>query len=289
MKWIFKLFKISLFVCNAFYFFISIGILIAATFIYLNPNQINELIKSEYSTQYLEFIYLLVVFSIFLIIVGFIGCTGILNDKCWILFIYFVFLFIIFGIQFTSAIYIYLKSSNYFKEFGNKIKNAIKFKYGFSTIHSQALDYLHINFKCCGWNSPKDWQESSYLEPNFAREQSNVNVITLSPIFIHKIPNSCCVNNYDYTCVSMHKFHEVGCENIFTTYFNKIESNCAWIFVFLFLFQLILLVLSLYLMFILLITNRKSDKTNDNEETQEENSQDENQDDERMYITSYYL
>ncbi len=285
MKWIYKLFKTGLFICNTFYFLIGIGLLITAAFIYINPSQINEFVKSEYQTQYLEFIYLLVFVSVFLILVGFIGCTGILNDKCWILFIYFIFLFIIFGFQFTGAIFIYLKSSNYFKDFGNRIKNAIKFKYGTSTVHTQVLDFLHSKFKCCGWISPKDWQDSTYFETNFLNTAKE-NVITHSPDFLFKIPNSCCVNSCHLTRVSIQNFHEVGCENIVTNHYNKFESYLAWIFVLLFLFQLILLVLALYLMFILLITNRKSSKSDSKED---ENNLDENQDDERMYITSYYL
>ena len=288
MKWIFKLFKLSLFICNTFYFFIGIGLLITATFIYLNPNQINELVKAEYQSQYLDVIHLMVFFSVFLMMVGFIGCTGILNDKCWILFVYFAFLFTIFGLQFTGAIYIYLKSSGFFKDFSAKIKNVIKFKYGSSVVHSQAIDYLHINFKCCGWSSPKDWRDSSYLDMNYTHDIQDT-VITKYPNFVYKIPNSCCVDNYDFRCVSLHKFHEVGCENIVSGYYNKIESNAAWIFVFLFLFQLILLVLSLYLMFILLITNRTSGKSESSNNTDESNARDESQDDERMYITSYYL
>ena len=285
---LFKSFKLILFVFNTFYFLIGIGFLILRAFIYLNPNQINELLKVEYAKEYNEWVYILIAFAIFSIIVGLIGCTGILNEKNWILFLYFSLLFTIFGLLFTASVYIYIKSVNYFEEFRNKILNAIRHKYGSSSVHSFALDYLQYNFKCCGWYSPKDWMDSSYTDQRYPLRKIN-NVITISPDFTYKIPHSCCVNNYDLTCVSMNKFHEVGCENIIRSYFRQIELYIVWIMTFLNLFQLILMILSLYLMFTLFILKKSGNKKDDTSSQMTESNIDTNDDDNNMFITSYYL
>lgn len=241
------------------------------------------------------------------------------NRKSWILFVYFSLLFSIFGLQFTGAVYLYVKSINYFKEFKNRILYAIKYQYGQSAVHSRALDYLHYNFKCCGWNSPKDWIDSNYIDPKYTFK-TNENVITVSPSFVYKIPHSCCVNNYDLTCVLMHKFHEIGCESIVKSYYLKIEIYVAWSIAFLNLFQLVLLVLSLYLLCMIFFDKQKATKYTHSQNTdgystssssassfngyesfnqatnnttnanhiQQNNSQN-NQDLNQLYMTSYYL
>lgn len=289
MRWVFKLFKLCLFVFNTFYFLLGLGLLIGSSFLYLNPNQINELIKAEYGKEYLELMYFVIAFSIFLLIVGFIGCTGILSEKSWILFVYFSFLFTIFGLQFTGAVYLYVRSINYFKEFKNRMLHAIKHQYGQSAIHSRALDYLHYNFKCCGWTSPKDWTDSSYIDPKYTFK-TNDNVITISPSFVYKIPHSCCVNNYDLTCVLMHKFHEVGCENIVKGYYMKIEIYVAWTIAFLNLFQLILLVLSLYLLCMIFFDKKDEADSKSNSNAYETfDANDDEEDPNHLYMTSYYL
>lgn len=286
MHWVIKLFKLCLFAFNTFYFLIGIGVLIGTAFLYLNPNQINDFIKVEYGNEYLQLVYCLICFATFLILVGFIGCTGILSERNCLLFVYFGLLFGIFCIQFIGAVYLYLKSINYFKGFQNRILSAIKYQYGSSSVHSQAIDYLHYNFKCCGWYSPKDWMDSSYLDPKYMFKTSE-NVITISPISVYKIPHSCCVNNYDLTCVLMHKYHEVGCEKIVKSYYNQIELYFAWIVAFLNIFQLILLVLSLYLLCMVFfdrkIRNNKFSSSSSDEVGERDS------DDDRLYINSYYL
>ncbi len=260
MKWIFKLFKVSLFILNSFYFLFAIALLIFTAFIYINSNELNDFIKVEYASEYIEFIYGLIIFSGFLLLVGFLGCSGILNEKTWLLTVYFCLLFFIFSIQFVGAIYLYVTSINYFNSFKSKVLYAIKHQYGSSTVHSKTIDYLHYKLKCCGWYSPRDWQDSSYIDPkSLIKTKHHDNVITGSQAFPLKIPHSCCVNNYDFTCVLMHKFHEVGCEKNLLAHYKHIEVSIAWLLAFLNLFQLILLILSLYLL-CMVIFNKKTEK-----------------------------
>ena len=283
MEYVYKFFKICLFVFNTFYFLIGIGMILIAAFLYFSPNQLNELIKADFGMQYMNLIYFLMIFGIFLIFVGFVGCTGILSEKGLILFSYFTLLFIIFALQFSGAVYFYIKSVDYFKLFQGKVLQAIKSQYANSPVHTRALDFMHYNYKCCGWNSPRDWINSSYIDPKYAfksNEQLPANLNINSPynsIIVYKIPHSCCVSNYDLTCVIMHKFHEVGCENIIKNYYKQIEIYVAWAMASLNIFQLLLLVLSLYLICILFFEKKPSFKRKLKE------------DDDRLYMTSYYL
>jgi hypothetical protein len=296
MRWLFKLFKISLFTLNTFYFLLGILVLISSACLYVNPNQINELIKIEYGTEYMQLIYGMIGFSLFLNLVGLIGCTGILHEKYWILLIYFSLLFAIFGFQFFAAIYIYMQSVNYFQTFKEKILQAIKFKYGTSAVHSRALDYMHHSFKCCGWNSPKDWFESNYVDPKFVFKTNQENVITIAPTHFYKIPHSCCVNNYDLTCVLMHKFHDIGCESILNAYYNRIEIWIAWLLAILNVFQLVLLVLALYLLCMIFFnqrnfnsSSRKSSSLNVDRNDLNSIEEEDLNDNDKIFMTSFYL
>jgi hypothetical protein len=257
MEFIYKGFKICLFLFNAFYFLIGIGIITTAVFLYFNTSQINDLIKADHGEQYLKIIYFLLIFGTFLIFVGFLGCSGVLSEKSWLLFVYFSILFLIFALQFTGAIYIYMMSFDYYKQFQDKIMDAIQNQYGTSQVHTRAIDYLHYNYKCCGWKSPNDWLNSTYLDPKYtfkSEEKLPSNLFTVSPynsLYVYKIPSSCCAINYDLTCVIMHKFYEVGCETIVKIYYKQLEVYVAWSLAFMNLFQLVLLLLSLYTICIL--------------------------------------
>jgi hypothetical protein len=300
MYWIFKLFKLCLFALNTFYFLFGMLLLIGVACLYLNPNQLNDLIKVEYSAEYMHLLCGVVGFALLLNIVGLVGCTGILNEKCWVLFVYFSLLFGIFGCQFMTAVYLYVQSVNYFAEFRDKILEAIRNKYGTSAVHSRALDYMHYSFKCCGWHSPRDWLESNYIDPKYAFK-TNENVITVSPVAFYKIPHSCCVSNYDLTCVLWHKFHDFGCESILKQYYNQLEIYIAWVLAFFNLFQLTLLVLSLYLLCMVFFTKRTEvvSKSRRNEENQsvievldddfDDEYDDEDRHDEKIFMTSFYL
>lgn len=311
MKLVFQIFKLCLFTFNTLYFLVGIGLLIGSTFIYLNPNQLNDYFKLEYGNEYLQLIYFFNGFGIFLILVGFLGCTGILSEKIWIIFIYFSFLFAIFAFQFIGSVILYIKSVNYFQNFATRILNAIKFEYVESGVHARAIDYMHSQFKCCGWYSPKDWAESNFIDPKYTlktQEKDYINAITISPVYLYKIPHSCCVNTYDLTCLLMYKFHEVGCERIMKYYYQMIELYLAWTLAFLNMFQLVLLVLSLYLLCMMFFDNdlkmgKSSTKWNfrifkkENEYSDEDYECDDaddykeirNRERDQIYMTSYYL
>jgi hypothetical protein len=277
-----------LFLFNTIYFFVGIGFLLLAAFLYLNPSHINDLIKADYGKQYLQLIYTLLILSTFLTFVGFVGCSGILTEKSWLLFMYFTLLFLIFGFQFFVAVYLYIRSVDYFRDFSGKLVYSIRNLYGSSATHTRAIDYIQFSFQCCGWHSPKDWLNSTYVNPSYSAGDAKsvpqlITKSSLNLIIASKIPYSCCVSNFDQTCIMMNKFHEIGCETIIKSYYNQIEIYVAWTMAFLNIFQLVLLVLSLYLLCILFFErNSPSSKSSDiygNEE----------QDNDRLYITSYYL
>ena len=121
---------------------------------------------------------------------------------------------------------------------------------------------MHYKFKCCGWYSPNDWLNSTYIDPKYAfklSEPTPLNFHTVSPynsLVPYKIPHSCCVMNYDLTCILMHKFHEVGCDTIFQIYYQRLEIYIAWVMALLNLFQLTLLVLALYLICMIFVQKK---------------------------------
>lgn len=108
MKYLYKFFRICLFVLNTMYFLISIGFIITALFLYFSSNQMNEFLKVDDAGLYIKIIYFLLLFGLFLMFVGFFGCIAILSEQSWILTIYFSMLFLIFALQFSGAIYLYV-------------------------------------------------------------------------------------------------------------------------------------------------------------------------------------
>lgn len=273
MQFVLKCFRICLFVFNFFYFLFGIGFLITALYLHFSPTRINELIKLEFGMQHDRLVYLLVGLAIFSLLVGLIGCSGILSKKSWLLFVYFVCLFIIFGLQFAAAIYLNAKSLDYFNDLTQKLIEIINTKYGAQVVYTQAIDYIQSRFLCCGWHSPKDWFNSSYLSPNYKQNMlpASYNIINEdSAVFTnsnrtfklvmpskktfliaYKIPESCCEGQYDLNCVLKNRYHELGCKNFVSNYFKQIEVSIAWVMAFLNLFQLVLLVLSLYFLCII--------------------------------------
>ena len=270
LKFVLKFFEIFLFVINTFYFLIAIGFIVAALILYFNTNDLNELIKEDFGRAYSTLINSLLVYGLFLLFVGFIGCAGILSENKWILFVYFSLLFLVFLIQFGSAILLHILSVDYFNLFQESIVKAIKSQYGISPVHTKALNYMHYEFKCCGWTAPSDWEHSDYIDPKHAfksNEQQPLNLYTVSPynsMMPYKIPHTCCVTNYDLTCIIMHKFHEIGCKNMLKSYYNEIELKIVFMMILLNLFQLIILVMVLYLISIIFF-----DKKNDTYSNQE--------------------
>jgi hypothetical protein len=289
MRFIYNSFKAALFVSNALYFLISLGSIMFAVFLHFNPNQINEMIKEDFGELYIRLIYFFLLFGFFLFFVGIFGCIGVMTEKTWILTIYFGILFAIFSLQFSGAIYLYVlgiiivffqfffniffnfsnlifnfqKGADYFKQFESKVIHAIKYEYGKSQVHTRALDYIHYQFKCCGWFSPNDWLNSTYLDPKYAfkaHDPKPLNSFTSSPyssLIPYKIPHSCCVINYDLTCILMHKFHENGCDETLKFYFNKGEAYTVSVLALLNLYQLVLLVLALYVICMLFVEKRR--------------------------------
>lgn len=292
----YKFFKTCLFIFNSFYFLIGGSIITVAVFLYFNTSQINDLIKADYGEQYSKLIYFLLIFATFLILVGFMGCLGVLSEKSWLLFVYFSILFLIFALYFSGAVYIYIMSFDYFKQFQSKIMHAIRHKYGTSPVHTRAIDYIHYNYKCCGWTSPNDWLNSSYIDPKYTFKSNEIlpsNLFTVSPynsLYVYKIPHSCCVINYDLTCVMMHKFYEVGCENILKIYYSQIEVYVAWILALLNFFQLVILLLTMYTTCILFFDKNIYFKSEfGGQRMEEDEEQDEDEHDHHLYMTSCYL
>jgi hypothetical protein len=130
--------------------------------------------------------------------------------------------------------------------------------YGKSSTHTLAIDFIHRRFKCCGWTSPYDWFESLYIDQNQFKKasiNSDPKLVTKSSSFLnnymYKVPQSCCVNEFEYECVLHHKFHEIGCESSIKIYYKQLETYAIWTLALLTVLQLVLLLLALYVMCIL--------------------------------------
>jgi hypothetical protein len=274
-SYIFKLFQTCLLIFNTFYFLIGIAFVLVSISFYINTTNFNELIKQNHSNEYYLLLYGLVTCGFIYVSVGLIGCVGGVKRNLCLIFIYFTLLLIIFSLQFTLCVCIYLKSNDFFDKFLKKFNDSIKLYYGANNLHTKAIDQIQSQFKCCGWLSPQDWFYSVYDARHNARPSPISQITTTRYVssnlqmngqlfnleLLNKIPYSCCLSEFESDCVLMNKFYEIGCERPLKIYYQQIEIYTIWLLACLTILQLVLLILSLYLLCISW-ANKKHNKNN---------------------------
>ena len=251
MGFVYKLFQITLLIFNVFYFLIGLASILSVIAFNVNSNALHELIKELYSIKYKKFIFCLIFYGFTLLTTGLLACYGILRKSKSLLIIYFILLFLIFVFQFISCLIVYLDSNDFINDFLTELNRLMITEY---KKNANAINYIQQNFKCCGIKSPSDWLQSNYVNPTYY--QSN----KLGKIEPYRIPQSCCDNEFEFNCVLMNKYHEVGCETRIKFYFKGIESYFIWALSFMTILQLILLLLTLYLVCLSLINNKRNIK-----------------------------
>uniref|UniRef100_H3AGV6 Tetraspanin n=1 Tax=Latimeria chalumnae TaxID=7897 RepID=H3AGV6_LATCH len=106
--------------------------------------------------------------GIFTMMMGFLGCLGALQQTKWLLGCYFVCLFLLFGAQVVVGVLIYTQRSS-LREFVSTYVNELITNYntedGYEA-REETWDFVQIQFQCCGWKSPVDWEKNEVLKAN---------------------------------------------------------------------------------------------------------------------------
>lgn len=251
MSFFYVLFQTSLLVFNTFYFIIGIGSIICAILFNLNSTPLIEFIKDIYKREYKAFDFGLIFYGFSLLITGLLACYGILKKSRFVLVFYFFLLFLIFIFQFTCCLYIFFQSNSFFEFFSSKLYEKMMKEYSTKKFYAYSIDYIQKTYQCCGVKEPQDWIQSNYMSSSYKSEEAlaSKNFVSNSNLsFIYKIPQSCCINEFENNCVlSVDKYYEIGCELLLREKFEKNKSYIIFTLSLLTILQLILLLLALYL------------------------------------------
>lgn len=146
-------------------------------------------------------IFLLVV-GIFLFIVGFLGCCGILRESKCLLVLFFCVLLLILVAEISAAVWAYTNKDGFESLVKENVKKTVSDEYGDDSTKSQAFDYIQNHLQCCGGSSPTDWQANSHAS------KDKVFDMTKSSSGLYKIPKSCCKSFPNDACKKLAE--EVG-------------------------------------------------------------------------------
>lgn len=160
--------------------------------------------------------YILIGFGAFVFLVGFCGCCGAIRRSKCLLGFYILFLLIVCGGELAVGIYVVIFQSDAEDKLNTGLEKSIKEHYG--TTLKSAWDLVQKELKCCGGNSHKEYENSTW-----AREQTSG----------VKLPVSCCKLNADGNpinetlCTSAQdEFYSQGCKAELK---NWIDDNSLYV------------------------------------------------------------
>lgn len=128
-------------------------------FLAMIPNAPSEL------TQVLNVGYLLIALGGLLVIIGFLGCCGALQESKCMLMLFFIIVMLIFLAEVVGAIVLLALRpllNSLIVKFGIVAVDNIKTDYGINKDITGLWDTTMSTFKCCGFNNYTDFTNSSY-------------------------------------------------------------------------------------------------------------------------------
>ncbi|CAG5115731.1 unnamed protein product [Candidula unifasciata] len=120
--------------------------------------------------------YILIGFGAFVFLVGFSGCCGAIRSSKCLLAFYIFFLLVVFAGELAAGIYVAVFKNDINSKLNQGLAESIKKNYKDKL--TTAWDSVQVELKCCGGNSYKDYENSTW-----ANETGSV------------IPDSCCTQN----------------------------------------------------------------------------------------------
>lgn len=127
--------------------------------------------------------YGLVAIGGFVLIVGFIGCCGALQESKCLLVTYFIFLFVVLGAELTIGILAVIYREQLLESLGEQLSNKLRHYYTAKDheAFTQAIDYTQVKFNCCGIHNASEYVDSTW------EKDSRGGSTTFT------VPKTCCV------------------------------------------------------------------------------------------------
>jgi len=114
-------------------------------------------------------------------IIGAIGCCGVVKEKKWLLLLYSFLVMMIFILEIASGIMAYSQRDEVISKIENAVNTTIENDYGEKDKEklTKAVDKAQQELKCCGVKSPSDWKKSNWYKNTGKKASENY-------------PESCC-------------------------------------------------------------------------------------------------
>ncbi|XP_072374891.1 CD151 antigen-like [Scyliorhinus torazame] len=169
--------KYLLFIFN-FFFWLAGGVVMAVGIWTLAEK--NDYISLLSSSTYAAAAYILVVAGVIVMLTGILGCCATFKERRDLLRVYFALLLFIFVLEILAGILAYI----YYQQLSDDLKTNLrvtmieKYRVDGDKRITKAVDKLQQEFRCCGSNNSKDWQESRWVKEKLSGERI--------------VPDSCC-------------------------------------------------------------------------------------------------
>uniref|UniRef100_H2YU34 Tetraspanin n=1 Tax=Ciona savignyi TaxID=51511 RepID=H2YU34_CIOSA len=176
--------KYMMFIFNLIVFLAGCVLLGLGIWAYVNGDSFKRLISSD--PVIFNSLLVLIAVGAVLVIAGFFGCLGAIQESKCLLGTFFTIILIIFICELVGAILIIV----YYPKAKELVIQSTQF---YNTTNGQAWDTLQTTFKCCGYTNSSDWGMN--------------------------VPKSCCASNTPPCSMSSSTLYTKGCEYAIKQYF----------------------------------------------------------------------
>jgi len=181
-----KCLKFLLCVFNLVFWAAGIAVMSVGIFARVSANNYEGLMDD---TGFKSAANILIAAGALVMIIGAIGCCGVMKEKKWLLLLYSFLVLMIFILEIASGIMAYSQRDKVISKIESTVNSAIKKDYG-QTDHkklTEAIDNAQQQLKCCGVFGPSDWRNSTWYKNSDKSEP---------------YPESCCKNKATRCSVS---------------------------------------------------------------------------------------
>ncbi|KAK9875136.1 hypothetical protein WA026_005929 [Henosepilachna vigintioctopunctata] len=140
-----------------------------------------QFVVSQDRTNFIISVVIILVTSVVLVLVAFIGVYGTIHSNQCLLVTFFSLLLMVCVVEWSAAIWAYANADSLEDQIHNAVKMTVEREYGDDTNRTKIFDTFQTKLQCCGADKPTDWVGNKQL--SFA--------ITSRTDF-YKIPESCC-------------------------------------------------------------------------------------------------
>jgi len=130
---------------------------------------------------------LMIVIGVFMLLIAFFGACGAYKESYCMITSFAVFLTFIFILELAATLSAYILRNNVESYINDSFEGTVR---DYSIGREDAFDFIQSKFKCCGANSPNDYNTSVTFSDQAKREIVDEKITNPSLV---PVPDSCCV------------------------------------------------------------------------------------------------